>query len=87
MEYGRNWGFERQTLILIETEALRIRSHLPAFWLIAGNSRGSMPLFDWALFTLCICLALAQIISNRALLGRAHVGGTPDQNGEVLSPH
>jgi hypothetical protein len=44
-----------------------------------------MPPFIAALFILFICLAFIEVISNRAVLRRAHAEGTPDQNGEVLS--
>jgi hypothetical protein len=74
-------------LFVIETQALRFRPRLPASWLVASGGRGSMPRFDTGLFILCICLALIQIISNRAILGRAHAEDAPDQNGGVLSSH
>lgn len=79
----RHFGF-LVALVVLETEALRIRPHLPAFWLVDSGRRGSMPLFLTVLFILCASLALAQIISNRALLGRAHSEGTPDQNESIM---
>jgi hypothetical protein len=59
-------------LFVLETLALQLRPHLPAFWLVASSGRRSMPPFTMMLFILCGCLALAQIISNRAILDRAH---------------
>jgi hypothetical protein len=80
----RHLGF-LVALIALETEALRIRPHLPPSWLVDSGRHGSMPPFIAALFILFICLAFIEVISNRAVLRRAHAEGTPDQNGEVLS--
>ena len=57
-------------LVVLETVALQLRPHLPASWLIAGKD-GSP--FGITLSILCLCLALAQILSNRSLLERAHL--------------
>lgn len=78
----RHFGF-LVALVVLETVALQIRPHLPAFWLVGSGRRGSMPPFVTVLFILCACLALAQIISNRTLLRRTHAEGTLDPNGEV----
>jgi hypothetical protein len=64
----RHGGF-LVALVVLETVALQLRPHLPASWLIAGKD-GSP--FNITLFILCLCLAFAQILSNRSLLGRAH---------------
>jgi len=66
----RHGGF-LATLVVLETIALPLRPHLPASWLITTGKDGSP--FTITLFILCMCLALAQILSNRSLLERAHL--------------
>lgn len=73
----RHLGF-LVALVILETEALRIRPRLPASWLVDSGRHGNMPPFVTVLFILCICLAFIEVISNRALLHRAHSGLVPD---------
>lgn len=62
-------------LLLIETTALDLRRRMPASWLVARG--GHMPPFTGGLFILCGALLLAQVISNRSVLKRAHLAFTP----------
>jgi hypothetical protein len=58
-------------IVALETVALHVRPLLPASWL---TSRGkNMPPFTLTLSILCLCLAFAQILSNRSLLRRSHL--------------
>jgi hypothetical protein len=59
------------TIVIIETVALYLTRYMPASWLIA-KGRTSSP-FGTTLGILCICLAMAQIFTNRSLLERAHL--------------
>jgi hypothetical protein len=82
----RHFGF-LVALFALETEALRLQPRLPASWLVASEGRGGMPPFIVAQFILYGCLALAQIISNRALLGRAHRESDLDHAKGIMPPH
>jgi hypothetical protein len=66
----RHLGF-LAALLLVQTIALRLRPHLPAY-LITPKSTDVSP-FALILGVLCGCLALVQVLSNRSLLGRAHL--------------
>jgi lysylphosphatidylglycerol synthetase-like protein (DUF2156 family) len=59
-------------LFVLQTLALRIRPHLPPFWLKASGGYKSMPPFVTALMALCVVLCLSEILTNRSLLDRAH---------------
>ena len=65
----RHGGF-LAAIVVFETVALQLRPNLPASWLIASGKGGSP--FAITLFIFCLCLAFAQILSNRSLLERAH---------------
>lgn len=58
-------------LFLLQTITLELRPKLPAYWMTPG-SRDPSPL-AFVLGGVCACLALAQILTNRSLLERAHV--------------
>ena len=66
----RHLGF-LVALLLVQTTALRLRPHLPAY-LITSKSTDVSP-FALILGVLCGCLALVQVLSNRSLLERAHL--------------
>jgi hypothetical protein len=65
----RHGGF-LLAIVVLETIVLQLTRCMPASWLIA-NGRGGSP-FAIALIVLCMCLAFAQILSNRSLLEREH---------------
>ncbi len=65
-------------LLVLLTAALQLRPHLPVWWLIASGRSKSMPPFTIALFVVCASLALAQILTNRSILQRAH-----DENSDA----
>jgi hypothetical protein len=65
----RHGGF-LAAIVVLETVAFQLRPNFPASWLIARGKDGSP--FTITLFILCLCLAFAQILSNRSLLERAH---------------
>jgi hypothetical protein len=65
----RHGGF-LLAIVVIETTVLQLTPYMPASWLIAGKKGGSP--FAITLFVLCMCLAFAQILTNRSLLARAH---------------
>jgi hypothetical protein len=58
-------------LVLIETVAMSVRSHLPVSWLIA-TGKGMSP-FTMVLCSACVILGFTQILTNRSLLHRAHL--------------
>ena len=60
-------------LLILLTAALQLRPHLPAWWFATSRESRSMPPFIAALFVLSALLALAQILTNRSLLERAHI--------------
>ena len=57
-------------LSVLETAALAVHPHLPDGWNIQDR-RGSTP-FEIVLLLLGIGLAIAQILTNKSLLNRAH---------------
>jgi len=57
-------------LLALETAALTIHSNLPDWWNVPGK-KGSTP-FEIAILFLGIGLAIAQILTNKSLLNRAH---------------
>jgi hypothetical protein len=65
----RHGGF-LLAIVVIETAAIQLKPYMPASWLIAGKKGGSP--FTITLIALCMCLAFAQILTNRSLLVRAH---------------
>ena len=65
----RHLGF-LLAIVVLETIALQLTRYMPASWLIASG-RGGSP-FAIALIVLCMCLAVAQTLSNRSLLEQAH---------------
>jgi hypothetical protein len=58
-------------LFVVQTTALKLRPNLPAH--LTTPSRSDASLFSIILGGLCACLAIVQILSNRALLERAHL--------------
>lgn len=65
----RHLGF-LAALFILQTAALELRPRLPTYWIT--SSRNPSP-FVITLFGLCAFLAVAQILSNRSLLERAHL--------------
>jgi hypothetical protein len=59
-------------LFVLLTAALQLRSHMPPSWLVASGAPKSLSHLTTVLFILSACLALAQILTNRSLLNRAH---------------
>jgi hypothetical protein len=59
-------------LFLLLTVALQVRPHLPHWWLVHSGRPKTMPPFMTVLFILSGILLLAEIITNRSLLKRAH---------------
>jgi hypothetical protein len=66
----RHLGF-LAAVFIVQTTALELRPNLPAY-LITPRRTDVSP-FALILGGLCACLAIVQILSNRALLGRAHL--------------
>jgi hypothetical protein len=65
----RHLGF-LAALFIAQTTALNLRPKLPAHW-VTPSSRNASP-FTLILGVLCLCLAIVQTLTNRALLNRAH---------------
>jgi len=68
-------------LVAFETFAFRIKPHLSAWWLTSSGR--DTPPFVFAVAVPCMILAIAETITNRALLERAHVdrfGERPEEN-------
>ena len=65
----RHLGF-LGALFLLETTALKVRPRLPANWVTSTGT--NPPPFFTALLSICACLALMEILTNRSLLKRAH---------------
>ena len=59
-------------LIALQTGAFLIQPHLSPFWLNASGAKRSLPPFVDALFVAGGVLLLAEVITNRSLLDRAH---------------
>ncbi len=66
-------------LVVLQTEMLAVHPHLPNWWSI--KDRKGMAPFDGAFLLLCLVLAWTQVLTNRALLKRAHKEFSP-QAGE-----
>lgn len=60
-------------LFVVLTAALQLRPHMPPSWLVARGARRNPPPLTTVLLILFVCLALVQILTNRALLNRAHL--------------
>jgi hypothetical protein len=71
----RHGGF-LAVLLVLEAVSLQLRPHLPASWLVASG-RGGSP-FTKILLILCVCLASAQVWTNRSLIERAHLENVLD---------
>jgi hypothetical protein len=71
----RHLGF-LAVLLIAQTTALKLRSNLPAHW-VTPSSRDASP-FAVILGVLCLCLGVAQILSNRSLLEDAHLSVQTD---------
>lgn len=67
----RHLGF-LVALFALQTGALAVRPHLPAWWNTDSGGSRSGPPFELALLFLCAGLAWIQIFTNRRLLDRAH---------------
>lgn len=76
----RHLGF-LVALFIAQTTALRLRPNLPVQW-ITPSSRDASP-FTLILGVLCLCLAIVQILTNRALLDRAHLSAQTE--GSVIA--
>jgi hypothetical protein len=65
-------------LVVLEMVALKLRPHLPVFWVdppswfVAIGEGGDASPFTMTLLLLCVFLGVVQIVSNRALLDLAH---------------
>ena len=66
-------------LVVLQTAMLMTRPHWPNWWLM--KDRKGMTPFDSAFFLLCFALAWTQILTNRALLSRAHREFSPRDGG------
>jgi hypothetical protein len=60
------------TVLLLETAGLYLTRCMPAAWLVARGKDGSP--FNMILFAVCICIASAEVWTNRTVLERAHRG-------------
>jgi hypothetical protein len=59
-------------LFLLQTTILSLRPHLSLWWMTEGIGPRGMPPFVFAMFALCGALLIAEIMTNRSLLERAH---------------
>lgn len=66
----RHLGF-LAALFIAQTTALNLRPNLPANW-VKPSGRDASP-FTLILGVLCLCLAIANVLTNRSLLDRAHL--------------
>lgn len=71
-------------LLILLTAALKLRPHLPGWWLVASGAPKSMPPFTITLLVLSAALALAQILTNRSLLQRVHIEDADVHPGGLL---
>jgi hypothetical protein len=71
----RHLGF-LAALFIAQTMALKFRPNLPAHW-VTPSSRNASP-FAFILGVLCLCLAVAQVLTNRSLLEDAHLSAQTD---------
>jgi hypothetical protein len=65
----RHLGF-LVALFIAQTTALNLRPNLPAPW-VTASSRDASP-FTLILGVFCLCLAIAETLTNRSLLDSAH---------------
>jgi hypothetical protein len=72
----RHLGF-LAALFIVQTTALKLRPNLPAH-LITPSSSSDVSPFAIILGGLCVCFAIAQTLSNRSLLERAHLSGASE---------
>jgi len=66
-------------LFVLQSALLAARPHLP-YWWIMKDRKGGTP-FDMAFLLLCLGLAWTQVLTNRALLKRAHREFSPQDAG------
>ena len=66
----RHLGF-LAALFIVQTTALKFRPNLPAYWITPTGGDASP--FAIILGILCFCLAIAETLTNRSLLERAHL--------------
>lgn len=66
----RHLGF-LAALFIAQTTAFKLRPNLPAHW-VTPSSRDASP-FALILGFFCLCLGVAQVLSNRSLLEGAHL--------------
>lgn len=66
----RHIGFLVAILVL-ETVGFYLKRFMPSSWLVARGRDGSP--FGITLCILCMCIAFAQVLTNRSLLERAHL--------------
>ena len=59
-------------LILLQTAILSIRPHLSPWWMTEGFGPRGMPPFILLMGVLCGALLIAEIVTNRSILQRAH---------------
>jgi hypothetical protein len=71
----RHLGF-LAALFIAQTTALKLRPNLPTHW-VTPSSRDASP-FAFVLGLLCLCLGVAQVLSNRSLLEDAHQSAQTD---------
>jgi len=64
-------------LFVLLTAALQLRPLMPPLWLVASGAPRSVPPLFMALLILSVCLAVAEILTNRSLLKRAHLRTFP----------
>src|SRR5580704_581851 len=63
-------------LFIAQTTALKLRPNLPTHW-VTPSSRDASP-FAFVLGLLCLCVGVAQVLSNRSLLEDAHQSAQTD---------
>lgn len=71
----RHLGF-LAVLFVAQTMALNLRPNLPAHW-VTPSSRDASP-YAFIVGVFCLCLAVAQVLSNRSLLENAHLSAQSD---------
>jgi hypothetical protein len=70
-------------LLILLTAALQLRPHLSAWWFTTSRASRSMQPLAATLFVLSALLALAQILTNRSLLERAHIDADVRGDGRL----
>ena len=76
----RHISFLGATLVL-ETAAFYLKRYMPSDWLIAKGRDGSP--FGITVFIVCMCIAFAQVLTNRSLLERAHLQSSQSPDDSV----